>query len=304
MTNARTLTIISVLRPSHVKPPAASGNESELNLRMANVIQKSGAIVRWIIRRPAYMLLTARQETLQAQPGERFKRAWLGLLIISIAWGVMSLYLWSLSWKFLDGNFPWPVRTPALLAAVILLWPMRHSLSAAAGLCRGRTAMAGSAAIIIYIVLAGGLMFLPGRFNFDEFALPAWLAWLRPTCLQYRVIVLMPIWGWWAMLIVSKFCKPGEKTCPAAAAMASGTGPLLAAAGLALPLLLTAFYFSYMGWRHWIMSGCCVAVALAGGLILCRLLGGLCRNVLVAANLLTQFALLGSCLACYAIYPV
>ncbi|MBI5723819.1 MAG: hypothetical protein HZA50_07675 [Planctomycetes bacterium] len=270
---------------------------------MANVIKAAGAIVGRIVRRPAYMFLTARQETLDAQPPERFKTAWLGLLMISVAWAVLARELWWLSWRFLDGFLAFPVRTPAIIAAVILLWPMRHSLSAAASLTGGRAASGGPVAILIYIALAGGLMFLPNRNNFSEPVLPDAIAWLRPDVLQYRVVILMPIWGWWAMLIVGKFCRAPQQACPAVAAMARGTGPLIAAAGLALPMLLTALYFSHLGWRHLAISGCCAAAALAGGIAVCKLMGGLCRNALVAANLLTQFALLGSCLICYALYP-
>ena len=99
------------------------------------------------------------------------------------------------------------------------------------------------------------------------------------------------------MLVLPQFCKPDEATEPAVAAFAAGCGPLAAAACMAVPMGLSICYFSYLAWTQLAIAGAAVLAATAGGTLLCRATGGLKRDSLLAANLLTQIVFILAYLA-------
>jgi len=111
------------------------------------------------------------------------------------------------------------------------------------------------------------------------------------------VLLLMPVWGAWSMLIAIQFCRPDGATDSVTRRFARGCGPLAAAACLAPPLAGTIVYFHYLGPAAQAgISAVTVATAIASGPILCRLARGLTRDALLTGNLLTQLAFLMACL--------
>jgi len=252
---------------------------------------------RWLARRPGYMLLTADEGRLAAEPGERFRHAWAGLMCGSLAWGLANTVVWGAAWRVFGGYTLLLLPSLAMLTFV-LLWPGRQAAAALAeALAGGKSALRPTMAALIVLVLAGSLLALQPDWYRSEYALPQSIAWIRPQAKFYRVLILMPLWGGWSMLIVCQFRKPDPTTTAPMAAFARGCGPFVAAACLALPLAGSIFYFSYLPWTQLSISGAAVFAAIVGGLILCPRNGGPSRNNVLATNLLTQIVFVLACLA-------
>ena len=253
----------------------------------------------WPFRRPGYLLLTAAGEDLARQDPARFARAWAGLAAQSVIWGLVLLNVWWLAWTISGDIAPYMVPAAATLA-VFALWPFRRAVVALADVCApGESA---SRPVVAAVLVAGMGMCLAKLFGpsttADDIPLPWWLAWVRPWAL-YRVLLLMPMWGAWSMLITPQYCRSRRKADPATAAFAKGCSPLAAAGCLLLPLAGTLFYFHYLGTRaQVVISAVAGATAIAAGVACSRRAGGLCRQSLLAANLITQLAFLLACLAC------
>lgn len=250
-----------------------------------------GRLCRWLRRRPSYMLLAADEPGLGAEPPGRFARAWVGLTIQSLAWGMVLCGVWGLGWKtFRDFE---PLIMPAVATLVVfMLWPFRRAAECLLEVACPREGRDRSiVAAVIVAAFAMCFMVLKPDFYRNEDQLPYWLDWIRPWAKLYRVLVLMPVWGAWSMLITPQFCRPTAVTEPYVAAMARRCGPLAAAACLAIPLAGSIFYFHYLGLRPQVtIAGAAALSAIAAGLICCRRTGGLTRRSLLAANLLTQLA--------------
>lgn len=120
--------------------------------------------------------------------------------------------------------------------------------------------------------------------------LPPAAAWLWPRAL-YRAIMLAPVWGSWAMLVLPKFHPPTGRTDPQTRTLAQSTSPLAAAVFLALPLAGSFIYLMFLGQAaRFVPPAAAILAALGGGTILIRIRGRLCREALLAANVLTQAA--------------
>ena len=51
-------------------------------------------VYAYMVHRPAYLLMTAPQTDLDAQPPGRFTHAWVGLMLLSIGWGLLACAAW------------------------------------------------------------------------------------------------------------------------------------------------------------------------------------------------------------------
>jgi len=173
------------------------------------------------------------------------------------------------------------------LMVIALLW----------GLAGPNPAGCGLISAIVVVVLVTSLMVLRPDWYQQEAALPGWLAWLRPESKIDRVLLLMPLWGTWSMLILPHFRKPGPQASPAVAALSRSCGPMTAAVLMGILLAVSAGYFAYLPWTQLTISAAGIAAALAGGLYLAHKRGQTDRNVLLATNLLTQLTILLAVLA-------
>jgi hypothetical protein len=94
------------------------------------------------------------------------------------------------------------------------------------------------------------------------------------------------------MLLAGQFCRPSARTEPAVAALARGCGAMTTTAVLAVLVAVTVTYFNHLPLTQLGISATAIVTAAAGGVLLCRRWGGLCRSALLASNMLTQIAFL------------
>lgn len=235
------------------------------------------------------MMLMASDEALSAQPPVRFARAGSGLMVLAVLWGILLSVAWTLSWGLFQ-DYTLLIMPAAATLVVHVLGPMRRMGPALAQVLGRNNPLAG--AVLVVVIAMCFLSLQPDYFRAED-PLPAALAWIRPSGKMLRVLLLMPVWGAWAMLIMPQFCRPGEGTEPWLAACAKGCGPMAAAAMLVLPLAGTIFYFHYMGpnAQFWI-SGLSILSSIGGSYLLCRLCGGLNRRSWLASGALTQMVFL------------
>ena len=239
-----------------------------------------------LARLPSLMLLTAGDEALATEPPQRFARSWIGLMVVSVLWGLLNVALWDGVSRSIASSSGLPLLPAAavLMAAALVL--CRRGLLALGGFIAGREG-ASLAAMLIALLWLVCLLDLPGPVPGYSPMLPPQWQWLRPLP-WYRVLLLAPLWGGWSMLIVAQFCRPCGQTEPAVAAMVRGCGPAAAALSMAIPLAATLWYFNHLSWWQPTISMAVVAAATVGGLLLCRRAGRLDRSVLLAVNVLTQ----------------
>jgi len=244
------------------------------------------------------MFLTAGDDRLSAQKPGRFTYAWLGVMGLSILTALTLVGVWVVVWRICQ-DYGILSRPAGVTAAVLLVWPMRRAMVSVASVLgvRNRTNQT-AVAVALAVTVGMGLVSLHERYPWsDEYAMPYWLAWIRPELSIFRVLMLMPVWGTWSMLIGIQFYRPNVATDPATRRFARGCGPLAAAACMALPLAGTITYFHYLGpVAQAGIAAVTIAVAIASGPILCRLTGGLTRAALLTGNMFTQVAFLMACL--------
>ena len=245
------------------------------------------------------IFMQAGDDRLAAEPPERFGRDWLGLVIGSLLWGIVLANVWGISWTvFRDPEYDL-IMPAAITLALYCLWPFKRAVVALGRQLGGQSADGRAvAAAVAVAVLAMCFMRLNPDWSRWEFPrLPWWVEWLRPQAKLYRVLLLMPAWGTWAMLIALKFCRPGQRTEPQLAAMARGCDALAVAGLMALLLGVSIFYFHYLGLGGQVLVPLATIVAaIAGGIGFNRAPGGLTRQGLLAANLATQIAFVMACL--------
>lgn len=225
-------------------------------------------------------------------PPASYRHAWAGVMATSLLLGLAACGIWSAAWATfgdLGGQFLLPA---AVLLTAALAGPYRQAALAAARLLGGRSPEGRAlAAALLATVAALALVGIKGWNPNEARFLPEQLRWLRPYPM-FRALLLAPLWGGWAMLVVPQFLRPDERTDPATTALAGGCGPVLAAACMGAVAVLSVVYFNYMSWWQLTIPATAVLAAIAAGLLLGRRFGGLGRDVLLAANLLTQLAFL------------
>ncbi len=244
------------------------------------------------------MFLVADDAMLAVQPASRFGLAWLGLMAIGVITGVLLSAVWGVAWQVF-GDYGLLVM-PALMSCILwLAWPMRKGVAGLARIAGGKdptwqttiSALLGAVAVICFVCLK------PDWYR-AEFVLPESVRWLRMDAKMYRVLVLMPVWGSWAMLALPQFCKPCDITGEAVRGLARGCGPLCTAVCMALLFLWNLAYFHYLGTGAELIIPIVTACSsVIFGIIMARRSGGLTRSVLLADSFLTQLVFLLTYLA-------
>jgi len=252
--------------------------------------------MRWLARRPSYMLLTASDESLAAEPPGRFAGASWGLMVLSLGFGMVLLLAASWSWS-LFRDFGRLIMPTLAVTAVFVLWPFRRAMASLAELLAGRDTTTRALAAATLVLFLAMCVLRASHANYHEYFLPRWLAWLRPENELLRVLLVMPLWGGVSMLLSARFAGAGADTEPAVAAFARGCGPLAMVACLAAVLYITIQYFNFLPWYQLAISAATLIVAVVGGAVLSRRTGGLTRRALLATSALTQLGFLAAYLA-------
>ena len=238
------------------------------------------------------MLLTAGPERLAAEPPRRFTHAWAELMIVSLVWGLATVGIWAAAWK-LFGEPMGRLMPAVAVAEAFTLWPFRRALMGTVEILLGAdSSLRAMACSIFVLVLTLAMLSLQPDYYRRDADLHWVIAWFRPWVKIYRPLILMPLWGAWAMLITPQFCRPRPNTEPAVAAFAQSCRPVAAAAVMGLLLAATITYFNFLPWAQLAISGATIFAAIAAGMIFCRKTGGLTRRALLAANISTQMVFL------------
>ncbi|MBS3820663.1 MAG: hypothetical protein GVY16_04115 [Planctomycetes bacterium] len=248
---------------------------------------------------PAWTFLTCSEERLAGVDAARFDRAWLGLLAISLAWGAASVGLWHLSYHVCREPAGFYVAPAIVLGAAWLLGFYGRAAGALASFLgaggESRRSLASSVLVVTFMLV---LLVLGPDWHRQEPALPGWLpGWLRPASKIDRLLLLLPMWGAWTCMILPQFSRPDPAREPQLAAMACSGGPLTAAIVMGALLAISIGALAFLPWAQLAIPGVGIATALLGGLAMARAAGGMNRSVLLAANLLTQLAMLLTYLA-------
>ncbi len=248
-------------------------------------------MVSWFFRHPAIRFFFSREESLSAPP-DRLARLWIELLAVSFLWGWVCVGVWHGS-QWLFGQSVRLSFLPNLLTAVMLLMVLYHRATICLVCLFSRNQIARTAILaagLAMLFVAGMLVMEPGWY-FQEQFLPGWLAWVRPESKIDRLLLLLPLWGAWSMLILPQFQRPDSEHV-FASAIARGCGPFTAAAIMGALLAATIGYFAYLPWTQLTIPVVGILTAVIGGLTLARRNGAMDRSVLLATNLLTQLAVL------------
>lgn len=247
----------------------------------------------------AFLYLAGSRRRLEAGPPERFARTAWAMVLLAMAWGLLLAGIWDLTYHLTWARrLDWVVPA-ALCGAAIVLGPFRPAAAALLGTVLPNRWWLTWPALAALAALAALMLNHAVRYwdpDWPRQLPPAW-GWLWPRAL-YRVLLLMPLWGVWGMLGVGQFHRPGERTDAPTRRLAETTGPLTAAIALALPLAGSFIYLMFL-WTpmRFAPPAAAILAALGGGSAICRLKGGLCREALLATNLLTQLAFLAAYLA-------
>lgn len=261
---------------------------------MTKTSPQPGLIQRLYVRQPAVLLLAGSDAQVAGHDGQYIGRAWLWLGVTGLAWGIMLALLWNAGMSVFGRQ--WASDMPLLPVAIVLLamglGPFRQTLSALSAALDGRTvASQATLAGTLLAVLALCLLDLPCRRPDYATWLPQWLQFVWPVP-ENRVLVLMPIWGVWAMMAPVHFCRPAEGAAPLVAAFSRQQPVAATALWMAIPLAATLWWLKFL--QAWVAlpAGMGLLVGCFGGILLCRRHGGVCRHALLAANMATQGAYL------------
>jgi hypothetical protein len=243
------------------------------------------------------LLLCADDSRLDRCPPRAYASAWVGLLVASLLWAVASVGIWGLAWQIF-GGYDLLIMPPAVFLCVMLIGPFRQAAGAVVRLAGGRdSARQAVVAAAIGLLMFGAMLSMKHRAYHNEDPWPMVVAWARPNVELFRVLLLMPLWGAWAMLISCQFCKVSSRAGAATRAFVAGAGPFAAALLMGALLAVTILYFAFLPWWQLCISGVTIVAAVIGGVVFSRVNGGLDRDVLLATNLVTQIAFMLSYLA-------
>ena len=110
---------------------------------------------RWLIGRPSYMLLTASDTRLAETSPEPFRRAWLGLMVLSGLWGAAMAYLYGGAWSLFGEVTGMPLMPAAAVTVAMAGWLYRRAIvTLARGLAGGRGAQASPVASAMVVLAA------------------------------------------------------------------------------------------------------------------------------------------------------
>ncbi|NLF30862.1 MAG: hypothetical protein GX591_08255 [Planctomycetes bacterium] len=242
--------------------------------------------------RAAVLMLAGSDARLAAHDGRAVRRLGVSLAATGLGGGGLVAVAWAMA----ANACPWwhdthlPLMATAAVLALLALGGRRWLAAPGELLAPGR-ADGGLVTTAVMIVLALCLLGIV-PFHREPSNLPAWLAWTRPPE-EYRVLLAMGMWGAWAMMTPTHFCRHRPDAPPLVAAFAR-THPLPVTAGwMAVTLAVSLWELSFLSLPWVILPG--AAGLLAGGagaVALCRATGGISRRGLLAANLATQLAFL------------
>lgn len=247
----------------------------------------------------AFLFLSADPQRLEVGPAQRFDRTGWAMMLLAAAWGLILVGIWDRAFHLTFSRWlNWVV--PSSLCAVVMVLglagrPATSLLEVLAGrrwwlLWPGRAAMATGIALMLNYAVRWWDPDWPTQLP------PGWM-WLWPRAL-YRTMLLMPLWGVWGMLALGQFRRPGPRTDEAARRLIQTTGPLTAAAMLAVPLAGTFVYFMFLPpAMRFVPPAAAAVAAIGGGSALAGIGGGISRRVMLATNCLTQLAFLAAYLA-------
>jgi len=218
-----------------------------------------------------------------------------GLMLAGMGWGLVTIGLWDLcsrlTWEPLVN---WVVPACVCAAATVLGAYRRAFLGGLASLPKVRRPLQW---IALLAIAAGWAVMLNDALRYWDRDWPTQqlspaILWLWPPAL-YRVLLLMPTWGSWAMLGVIAFHRGGEHIDEPTRALAGRTSPVSVALWLALPLAGTFIYLMFLDRpARFLPPAAAIVAALGGGAAIVRLRGRPDRLALLATNVLTQAAFL------------
>ncbi len=138
----------------------------------------------------AYLILTAEQQRLKSYKPESFRWGWVGLILLSLLWGLASIGLWDLSIRLFGRPGGMNVMSGMVLGATILLLPMRLGATFLCELLGGKSTTARMLfTSLLVMILMMCLLSLNPDWYADESSLPRWMGWLRPQSKSHRVSV-------------------------------------------------------------------------------------------------------------------
>jgi len=243
------------------------------------------------------MFMTASDERLSSHKPGRFTYAWLGLMGLSILTGLTLIGVWNVTWRIFN-DWDRLSRPAGVTSIVLLVWPMRRALVSIGPVLRSKDRANQFALVAVAAALVGvAMVSLAEQYpQSREYAMPGWIGWIRPELSIFRVLLLMPVWGAWSMLIAAQFRRPNGITDPITRRFARGCGPLAAVACMAPPLAGTIVFFHYMGpVGQLAIVAVTSGTAILSGPILCWIGGGMTRQALLAASMITQIVFLMLC---------
>lgn len=240
------------------------------------------------------MLLFDRRRRFDRRAGDCQGPIWLWLALAATGFGGVLAGAWALA----SNAFPWwhkssmPLMPAAAVMAVMGLGPFREALAAPAALLERDDSARSSvvSAVLIGVFMLCLLDLLPS--SWEGAWLPAWLGWLRPQE-EYRVLILMPAWGAWAMMVPTHFVPTSTPAPPLVTTFCRNQpvgGTAICLAGVLAGSLWQLSFLAY-GWAA-LPAGAAATVGSFGAVAVCRFNGGVSRQALLASNVATQLAFL------------
>ncbi|GAF98263.1 unnamed protein product, partial [marine sediment metagenome] len=202
--------------------------------------------------RASWMLVAGSAGDIERHSGSRMGRTWLWMGLLGIAWGLGMAGIWALAahvypwWKWWQTGSSLPIMPVAAIIAALSLTPLRRVLTAPAHLLSNNPpaeqgAFAAATVVVLMLLLLG-----IQPYRQESTGLPHWLTWVRPMA-EYRVLILMPMWGVWAMMVPLHFCRPAEGACTLARAMVKHQPVAATALWMAVTLALTLWELNFLG---------------------------------------------------------
>ncbi|NQU74880.1 MAG: hypothetical protein HQ546_01030 [Planctomycetes bacterium] len=246
----------------------------------------------------ALILLAGADNRLADHDGNGLRQVWLWLGLAGLAWGLLLAAVWALAAQ----AFPWwrdtnlPLMPAAAVLTVMALPPLGRVMLAPARLWRGDSpadqAMIAGATMCLFALCLLGIL----PYHRQAIRLPAFLAWIQPME-EYRVLIVMPMWGVWAMMVPGHFCRPAERASALVRSFIKCQPVAATAMWMAIPLAGTLWQLNFLnGWVA-LPAALPLVAGSIGSVCICRATGGVTRGALLAGNLLTQLAMLVGYLA-------
>ncbi len=214
---------------------------------------------------------------------------WLWLGVLGLAWGAALGLVWGGSTLV----FAWyilPLMPAALVLVAMGVGPFRGGLPSLAARLGGAGGSPTAGAVLVAALALGLLGLRPHTPNYSDW-MAAWLRWTRPEP-EYRALLLMPLWGAWAMMVQTHFCRPSDRAGALDRAFARSQPVAATALWLAVALAATLWYFDFFGRWAFVPAASALLGSAGGSVWLARRGGGLDRAALLAGHLAGALALL------------